>query len=87
MSTTESIISSQTKQSVWRKIRYNVDAGFIWYRYRCRVLFFPIRAGFGGVIPILLMLVLAYPIAFIATVHWRACACRGQIHPVTSPRR
>lgn len=28
------------------------------------VLFFPIRAGFGGLIPILLMLVLAYPIAF-----------------------
>lgn len=28
------------------------------------VLFFPIRAGFGGLIPILLMLVLAFPIAF-----------------------
>lgn len=28
------------------------------------VLFFPIRAGFGGLIPILVMLVLAYPIAF-----------------------
>ncbi|RXY40869.1 threonine/serine transporter TdcC, partial [Klebsiella pneumoniae] len=27
-------------------------------------LFFPIRAGFGGLIPILVMLVLAYPIAF-----------------------
>ncbi len=26
--------------------------------------FFPIRAGFGGLIPILVMLVLAYPIAF-----------------------
>lgn len=29
------------------------------------VLFFPIRAGFGGLIPILIMLVLAYPIAFL----------------------
>lgn len=28
------------------------------------MLFFPIRAGFGGLIPILIMLVLAYPIAF-----------------------
>lgn len=28
------------------------------------VLFFPIRAGFGGLVPILLMLVLAYPIAY-----------------------
>ncbi|MGL6599971.1 threonine/serine transporter TdcC [Aeromonas veronii] len=28
------------------------------------VLFFPIRAGYGGLIPILIMLVLAYPIAF-----------------------
>lgn len=29
------------------------------------VLFFPIRAGYGGLIPILVMLVLAYPIAFL----------------------
>lgn len=28
------------------------------------VLFFPIRAGYGGLVPILLMLVLAYPIAY-----------------------
>lgn len=28
------------------------------------VLFFPIRAGYGGLVPILFMLVLAYPIAF-----------------------
>lgn len=28
------------------------------------VLFFPIRAGFGGLIPILCMLVLALPIAY-----------------------
>jgi threonine transporter len=41
------------------------------------VLFFPIRAGFGGLIPILVMLVLAYPIAFIATGRWPGCVCPG----------
>ena len=41
------------------------------------VLFFPIRAGFGGLIPIPVMLVLAYPIAFIAIGRWPGYACRG----------
>lgn len=29
------------------------------------VLFFPIRAGYGGLIPLLIMVILAYPIAFL----------------------
>lgn len=29
------------------------------------VLFFPIRAGYAGLIPIIVMLILAYPIAFL----------------------
>ena len=37
------------------------------------VLFFPIRAGFGGLIPILLMLVLAFPIAFYCRALARLC--------------
>ncbi len=65
MSTTESIASSQTSLSSWRKSDTTLDPGPVWHRYRRRgVLFFPIRAGFGGLIPILVMLVLAYPIAF-----------------------
>ncbi len=63
MSTSDSIVSSQTKQSSWRKSD-TMDVRLVWYGNRRRVLFFPIRAGFGGLIPILLMLVLAYPIAF-----------------------
>lgn len=87
MSTTDSIVSSQTKQSSgvnqtphghWVLFGTAIGAG---------VLFFPIRAGFGGLIPILLMLVLAYPIAFIATARWRVCVCPGQTRPATSLKR
>ena len=64
MSTTDSIVSSQTKQSSWRKSDTTWTLGLFGTAIGAGVLFFPIRAGFGGLIPILLMLVLAYPIAF-----------------------
>ena len=64
MSTTDSIVSSQTKESSWRKSDTTWTLGLFGTAIGAGVLFFPIRAGFGGLIPILLMLVLAYPIAF-----------------------
>ncbi len=43
------------------------------------MLFFPIRAGFGRLNPILVMLVLAYPIAFYChrALASAICLCRG----------
>lgn len=64
MSNTESIIVSQTKTTSWRKSDTTWTLGLFGTAIGAGVLFFPIRAGFGGLIPILLMLLLAYPIAF-----------------------
>ncbi len=61
MSTTESIASSQTSLSSWRKSDTTWTLGLFGTAIGAGVLFFPIRAGFGGLIPILVMLVLAYP--------------------------
>lgn len=77
MSTTESIASSQTSLSSWRKSDTTWTLGLFGTAIGAGVLFFPIRAGFGGLIPILVMLVLAYPIAFIAIGRWPGYACRG----------
>lgn len=56
MSTTDSIVSSQAKQSSWRKSDTTWTLGLFGTAIGAGVLFFPIRAGFGGLIPILLML-------------------------------
>ena len=64
MSNTESIIIGQTKTTSWRKSDTTWTLGLFGTAIGAGVLFFPIRAGFGGLIPILLMLLLAYPIAF-----------------------
>lgn len=87
MSTTESIASSQTSLSSWRKSDTTWTLGLFGTAIGAGVLFFPIRAGFGGLIPILVMLVLAYPIAFIAIGPWPGYACRGLIPPAISPKR
>ncbi|HHG1564856.1 TPA: hypothetical protein ACPUO5_000779 [Klebsiella pneumoniae] len=58
MSTTESIASSQTSLSSWRKSDTTWTLGLFGTAIGAGVLFFPIRAGFGGLIPILVMLVL-----------------------------
>lgn len=83
MSTSDSIVSSQTKQSSWRKSDTTWTLGLFGTAIGAGVLFFPIRAGFGGLIPILLMLVLAYPIAFIATGRWRVCVFLALTLPAT----
>ena len=64
MSTTDSIVSSQTKQSSWRKSDTTWTLGLFGTAIGAGVLLFPIRAGFGGLIPLLLMLVFASPIEF-----------------------
>lgn len=83
MSTSDSIVSSQTKQSSRRKSDTTWTLGLFGTAIGAGVLFFPIRAGFGGLIPILLMLVLAYPIAFIATGRWRVCVFLALTLPAT----
>ena len=55
MSTSDSIVSSQTKQSSWRKSDNTWTLGLFGTAIGAGVLFFPIRAGFGGLIPILLL--------------------------------
>lgn len=86
MSNTESIIVGQTKRPR-RKSDTTRTLGLFGTAIGAGVLFFPIRAGFGGLIPILLMLVLAFPIAFTATARWRVCVCPAVTSPATSPKR
>ncbi|SAX72835.1 L-threonine transporter%2C anaerobically inducible [Klebsiella pneumoniae] len=97
MSTTESIASSQTSLSSWRKSDTTWTLGLFGTAIGAGVLFFPIRAGFGGLIPILVMLVLAYPIAFychralarlcLSGANPSGYACRGLTPPAISPKR
>ncbi|EHJ4140858.1 threonine/serine transporter TdcC [Escherichia fergusonii] len=64
MSSTDNIVSGKAQHSYWRKSDTTWTLGLFGTAIGAGVLFFPIRAGFGGLIPILVMLVLAYPIAF-----------------------
>ncbi len=59
------------------------DVRLVWYGNRRRGAVLPYPPGFGGLIPILLMLVLAYPIAFIATGRWRVCVFLALTLPAT----
>lgn len=87
MSTTDSIVSSQAKQSSWRKSDTTWTLGLFGTAIGAGVLFFPIRAGFGGLIPILLMLVLAYPLRSIVTGRWRVCVYPDLIRPAILRKR
>ncbi|MBL7634259.1 threonine/serine transporter TdcC [Atlantibacter hermannii] len=65
MSLDNTVVTGQkTSGFAWRKSDTTWTLGLFGTAIGAGVLFFPIRAGFGGLIPILLMLVLAYPIAF-----------------------
>ncbi|WP_199152759.1 threonine/serine transporter TdcC [Chromobacterium sp. ASV23] len=57
-------ISPAEPSLAWRKTDTTWTLGLFGTAIGAGVLFFPIRAGFGGLVPILIMLVLAYPIAF-----------------------
>ncbi|UNB74626.1 threonine/serine transporter TdcC [Escherichia coli] len=88
MSTTDSIASNETKQSSWRKSDTTWTLGLFGTAIGAGVLFFPIRAGFGGLIPILLMLVLAYPIVFYCrSGRWRVCVFLALTLPATLRKR
>ncbi|GAA0337344.1 threonine/serine transporter TdcC [Morganella psychrotolerans] len=63
MSTDKTQIPAEYKS--WRKTDTTWTLGLFGTAIGAGVLFFPIRAGYGGLIPILIMLVLAYPIAFL----------------------
>ncbi|WP_227318128.1 threonine/serine transporter TdcC [Cedecea davisae] len=64
MSNAETTLVGQKDTSLWRKSDTTWTLGLFGTAIGAGVLFFPIRAGYGGLIPILIMLVLAYPIAF-----------------------
>ena len=87
MSNTESISVGQTKTSTWRKSDTTWTLGLFGTAIGAGVLFFPIRAGFGGLIPILLMLVLAFPIAFYCHRALARLCCPAVTSPATSPKR
>lgn len=87
MSTTESIASSQTSLSSRRKSDTTRTTGLFGTAIGAGVLFFPIRAGFGGLIPITVMLVLAYPIAFYCHRALARLCLSGANPPAISPKR
>ncbi|WP_216782583.1 threonine/serine transporter TdcC [Candidatus Profftia tarda] len=58
-------ITCAKKNSKWRKSDTTWTLGLFGTAIGAGVLFFPIRAGFGGLIPILIMFLMAYPIAFL----------------------
>lgn len=64
MSNIDSTIISKKEISTWRKSDTTWTLGLFGTAIGAGVLFFPIRAGYGGLIPILIMLFLAFPIAF-----------------------
>ncbi|MFP2506109.1 threonine/serine transporter TdcC [Enterobacteriaceae bacterium RIT711] len=64
MSNTDATLIGQKAVSQWRKSDTTWTLGLFGTAIGAGVLFFPIRAGYGGLIPILIMLFLAYPIAF-----------------------
>ena len=64
MSNTDATLIGQKSVSQWRKSDTTWTLGLFGTAIGAGVLFFPIRAGYGGLIPILIMLFLAYPIAF-----------------------
>lgn len=65
MSHIDSNISiGQSKKSDWRKTDTTWTLGLFGTAIGAGVLFFPIRAGYGGLIPILIMSLLAFPIAY-----------------------
>ncbi|CNF62337.1 threonine/serine transporter TdcC [Yersinia enterocolitica] len=68
----DNAITTTIETKTWRKSDTIWTLGLFGTAIGAGVLFFPIRAGFGGLIPILIMLVLAYPIAFLCH---RACTC------------
>lgn len=61
----DNAITTTIEARTWRKSDTTWTLGLFGTAIGAGVLFFPIRAGFGGLIPILIMLVLAYPIAFL----------------------
>lgn len=65
MSNVETTLVGQKESALWRKSDTTWTLGLFGTAIGAGVLFFPIRAGYGGLIPILIMLVLAYPIAFL----------------------
>ncbi|HFZ8995906.1 TPA: threonine/serine transporter TdcC [Citrobacter freundii] len=64
MSNTDTIIASQARPASWRKSDTTWTLGLFGTAIGAGVLFFPISAGVGGLIPIIVMLFLAWPIAY-----------------------
>ncbi|AOV97652.1 threonine/serine transporter TdcC [Edwardsiella hoshinae] len=65
MSNTDSVVASQVQSTTWRKTDTRWVLGLFGTAIGAGVLFFPISAGIGGLLPIIFMLFLAFPIAFL----------------------
>ena len=65
MSNTDSVVVSQAESTTWRKTDTRWVLGLFGTAIGAGVLFFPISAGIGGLLPIIFMLILAFPIAFL----------------------
>lgn len=65
MNTTDNITTSPATTDVWRKTDTRWVLGLFGTAIGAGVLFFPISAGIGGLLPIIFMLILAFPIAFL----------------------
>lgn len=57
-------VSSKTDYTTWQKADTTWSLALFGTAIGAGVLFFPIRAGYGGLLPILIMLALAFPIAY-----------------------
>ncbi|MGF1686348.1 threonine/serine transporter TdcC [Photobacterium japonica] len=60
----DNVIVNQSEKSDWRKSDTTWTLGLFGTAIGAGVLFFPIRAGYGGLFPILIMAMLAFPIAY-----------------------
>ncbi len=86
MSTTESIASSQTSLSSWRKSD-TTRPWPVWHRYRRRGAVFPDPRRLRRADPDPVMLVLAYPIAFYCHRALARLCLSGANPPAISPKR
>ena len=84
MSTDKTQIPAEYKS--WRKSDTTWTLGLFGTAIGAGVLFFPIRAGYGGLIPILIMLVLAYPIAFLCHRALARLCLSGKIRQAISQK-
>lgn len=67
METTQTVnVATAAKSSAWRKTDTMWMLGLYGTAIGAGVLFLPINAGVGGLIPLIIMAILAFPMTFFA---------------------